>query len=361
MPAFFTLGPPISPASSQRLKSPVSRFSTFVIDAPRSARKSAENGPWISCAISIIFIPSSGLLICFDTPGACGASGEVRGLSFAGRRTSSCLKYPFLLAAAFPAAKLHRHGTQHLRISRHLPPRPHGKAGRYRAHGGGGDARLAAALEASRQACAPYRMWRLAPRPASRARGCRSRRHRPVAHNDRRGTCRIGTWRDYPILSPKHREISPPGTTLRCCVLHVGDVPRDDPQYGLNVSLEVCRGPAAAGRTLLRRYRPSRRYRADKGAQALAAPQCQSGARARRHPRISSAGTVVRSRAAGLRIGMYDSLPGRRRGDARPRAGALYDTAADGTRSARLRGVRDDRILQRPFVHDAARAVLRPL
>src|SRR5713101_5354750 len=100
MPAFFTLGPPISPASSQRLKSPVSRFSTFVIDAPRSARKSAENGPWISCAISIIFITSSGLLICFDTPGACGASGEVRGLSFAGRRTSSCLKYLLLFGSA---------------------------------------------------------------------------------------------------------------------------------------------------------------------------------------------------------------------------------------------------------------------
>jgi SAM-dependent methyltransferase len=40
------------------------------------------------------------LLICFDTPGACGASGEVRGLSFAGRRTSSCLKYLFLFGSA---------------------------------------------------------------------------------------------------------------------------------------------------------------------------------------------------------------------------------------------------------------------
>src|SRR6202167_2877018 len=98
-------------------------------------------------------------------------------------------------------------GTEHLRISRRLPPRAFGKSRRNSGRSGFSATGLDAAAQKSDASLPGYRDSRLAARPSAGGRRLRGGRNRSLAHENRRGAKQRERVGEASLLSPTIRKI----------------------------------------------------------------------------------------------------------------------------------------------------------
>src|ERR1700685_1109788 len=115
-------------------------------------------------------------------------------------------------------------GTEHLRISRRLPPRAFGKSRRNSGRSGFSATGLDAAAQKSDAPRAGYRVWRLAARASAGGRRIPGGRNRSLAHDDRRGAPQSERVGEPSLLSPADRKIHSSRASLRRRNFHVRNI-----------------------------------------------------------------------------------------------------------------------------------------
>ena len=146
-------------------------------------------------------------------------------------------------------------GTEHLRVSRRLPPRASGKSRRNSRRSGFSAAGLEAPSQTSDAPHPGYRVRRLAARPSAGGRWIRGRRHRPLAHDDRGGAPQSARTRESSLLPQADREVHSPRARLRRRNLHVRNLSGDCRERRPAFASQIGRSRAQARRFVLHRYR----------------------------------------------------------------------------------------------------------